>query len=604
MVKEVIQIHLKLPRDLKKAYTKNVYQFYHEFFPGVQVHRRGKIYVSDLDKALKGAALTHYGPGRKYYEKLLTEMQRAQETADQELRSEGQKCPMIDFYAARDFIVRMKRIIACVDNGYNVLKTFNYDPDDWATFYHTAQRFYQNYHEMITTNDGSVDMDEVRKTYSDAKRRFPNSKAFEETADEHVEIVKARYDLDNSGELTFGEAREWILSFAWFFDGDKVKEEEEAADTDAEDTPCGEELRSPTPSYSSESIPSSVDEEESIVVEAELESPINEGIVADITMARDTVIKMKLVNQKIHRSLKLASTHVRERRSGMLRSLYQKSASKAKTRSGKTITHVGAERVYFTTLGMNIVTALDKGYDETLFNATKSIECYVEDCLHALKQIMNVLDQENFAEIVDGQTMEATSKMVANYFKPPKFKKYETDFRKWGGKAKSNILDSLSGMTLEEKVDHDKDKIYKGITADYMVLKNSKMNPLPRAAKEISKTQWNSYFGEVAGSALTSFREEMMDTINHRITMLNKFIASKVEFLGNASRAINEVEDGLWTYSIKELTARVAIENLADDNMDLVHALMKEDSKSLYKREKEGSSAAFSSIARDVRPRE
>ena len=63
-------------------------------------------------------------------------------------------------------------------------------------------------------------------------------------------------------------------------------------------------------------------------------------------------------------------------------------------------------------------------------------------------------------------------------------------------------------------------------------------------------------------------------------------------------------KDGLWTYSIKELTARAAIENLADDNMDLVHALMKEDSKSLYKREKEGSSAAFSSIARDARPRE
>lgn len=114
-------------------------------------------------------------------------MQRAQESADQELRSKGQKCPMIDFYAARDFIVRMKRIIACVDNGYNVLKTINHDPDDWATFYHTAQRFYQNYHEMITTNDGSVDMDEVRKTYSDAKRRFPNSTAFGETADEHVE---------------------------------------------------------------------------------------------------------------------------------------------------------------------------------------------------------------------------------------------------------------------------------------------------------------------------------------------------------------------------------------------------------------------------------
>ena len=28
------------------------------------------------------------------------------------------------------------------------------------------------------------------------------------------------------------------------------------------------------------------------------------------------------------------------------------------------------------------------------------------------------------------------------------------------------------------------------------------MNPLPQAAKEISKRQWNSYFGEVAGKTL------------------------------------------------------------------------------------------------------
>ena len=64
-----------LTRDLKEAYTQNVYQarifslkiklfllkdeikkilnkFYNEFFPGVQVHRRGKIFVSDLDKGL------------------------------------------------------------------------------------------------------------------------------------------------------------------------------------------------------------------------------------------------------------------------------------------------------------------------------------------------------------------------------------------------------------------------------------------------------------------------------------------------------------------------------------------------------------------------
>ena len=99
-----------------------------------------------------------------------------------------------------------------------------------------------------------------------------------------------------------------------------MKEEDEAAGTDAEDTPCGEESRSPTPTYSSESIPSSVEDEEEVTVEGELESPIiespiNEGLLADITLARDTVIKMKLVNQKIHRSLKLASTHVRERRS-------------------------------------------------------------------------------------------------------------------------------------------------------------------------------------------------------------------------------------------------------------------------------------------------
>ena len=36
-----------------------------------------------------------------------------------------------------------------------------------------------------------------------------------------------------------------------------------------------------------------------------------------------------------------------------------------------------------------------------------------------------------------------------------------------------NILDSKSSMTLDEKVDHDKDKIFKYITADYMILKVS-----------------------------------------------------------------------------------------------------------------------------------
>ncbi len=36
-----------------------------------------------------------------------------------------------------------------------------------------------------------------------------------------------------------------------------------------------------------------------------------------------------------------------------------------------------------------------------------------------------------------------------------------------------NTLDSGSGMTLEEQVDHDKDKVFKSITADYVILKVS-----------------------------------------------------------------------------------------------------------------------------------
>ena len=85
------------------------------------------------------------------------------------------------------FNFRMKRVIACVDNGFNVLRTSTYTPDSWATFYHTSEQFYQNYHSMVTQNDGSIDMDEVRKTYSDAQRRFPDSDAFLMSADEHVE---------------------------------------------------------------------------------------------------------------------------------------------------------------------------------------------------------------------------------------------------------------------------------------------------------------------------------------------------------------------------------------------------------------------------------
>jgi len=36
----------------------------------------------------------------------MQEVQYAQEKAEQIQRSKGQKCPMIDFYAAREFIVR------------------------------------------------------------------------------------------------------------------------------------------------------------------------------------------------------------------------------------------------------------------------------------------------------------------------------------------------------------------------------------------------------------------------------------------------------------------------------------------------------------------
>ena len=81
----------------------------------------------------------------------------------------------------------MKRVIACVDNGFNVLRTLTYSTDSWATFYHTSQQFYQNYFNMVTSNDGSIDMNEIKKTYEDAKRRFPDSDAFSMSADEHVE---------------------------------------------------------------------------------------------------------------------------------------------------------------------------------------------------------------------------------------------------------------------------------------------------------------------------------------------------------------------------------------------------------------------------------
>lgn len=85
------------------------------------------------------------------------------------------------------FIFRMKRVIACVDNGLNVLRTLTYTPDSWATFYHTSEQFYQNYHSMATKNDGSIDIDEVRKIYSKAKQQFPDSDAFSMSADKHVE---------------------------------------------------------------------------------------------------------------------------------------------------------------------------------------------------------------------------------------------------------------------------------------------------------------------------------------------------------------------------------------------------------------------------------
>ena len=47
--------------------------------------------------------------------------------------------------------------------------------------------------------------------------------------------------------------------------------------------------------------------------------------------------------------------------------------------------------------------------------------------------------------------------------------------------------------------------------------------------------------------------------------------------------------------------AQAAIENLADDNMDLVHALMQENSESLYQRESDMDKLAstFSTLRRN-----
>jgi len=49
------------------------------------------------------------------------------------------------------------------------------------------------------------------------------------------------------------------------------------------------------------------------------------------------------------------------------------------------------------------------------------------------------------------------------------------------------------------------------------------------------------------------------------------------------------------------LNARAAIENLADDNMDLVYALIREDSETLYKRESDMDKIAdtFSTLQRN-----
>lgn len=291
-----------------------------------------------------------------------------------------------------------------------------------------------------------------------------------------------RYDLDNSGELTYGEAREWILSFAWFFDGNKLKEQEQAEDTDAEDTPCGE-YRTPTPpvsppiSHTSLDGPSSDEEDD--------------GLLADVSVLRETVIQINVANKRALESLKLASSKVRDHRNSIIRSLYhgpgagKSAAIRPKTRSGKDITHKYGGRVFFTTLGMNITTALDKGYDETVFNATKSIECYVDDCVFTLNQIKNTLDRKDLLDAVGEQAMEEIRNTVANIFKPPAFPKHQSglnrlllktatylsDFRKWGSNSMKNTLDSGSGMTLEEQVDYDKDKVFKNITADYVILK-------------------------------------------------------------------------------------------------------------------------------------
>ncbi|CBY32491.1 unnamed protein product [Oikopleura dioica] len=361
-----------------------------------------------------------------------------------------------------------------------------------------------------------------------------------------------------------------------------------------QETPCGE-YRSLSSSYSDSTISldgSSSDKEDN-------------GLLADVSVLRETVIKINVANKKAYHSLKLASSKIRDHRNSIIKSLYHGYRSTkgihAKTRSGKDITHLFGERVFLTTLGMNITTALDKGYDETVFNATKSIEYYVEDCVHTLNQIKNTLDRKDLLDIVGEGAMEEIKNIVANIFKPPSFTKHQSDFRKWGSSAMKNTLDSGSGMTLEEQVDHDKDKVFKSITADYVILKQSKLNALPKGSKLIAKQSWNTVFGKEAGNALSSFREEMIDTINNRINLLNKFIKEKITFLANASRAITKVEDGLWTYSIKELNARAAIENLADDNMDLVHALMREDSETLYKRESDMNklAATFSTLRRN-----
>ena len=81
------------PAATRKRYTKAVFNFYNTFFPGVTVHRKGHVFVDDLDLIYKGVLLNNYDRTRKYWnsmkEFITAELQRLPEDA---------KCGMIDYY--------------------------------------------------------------------------------------------------------------------------------------------------------------------------------------------------------------------------------------------------------------------------------------------------------------------------------------------------------------------------------------------------------------------------------------------------------------------------------------------------------------------------